>query len=113
MQGNSLLESYEGIDLGEIISQKEPTVTVYQADMFEEPQSKYGLTNENRRNIKELVKTYFTVEDKDEKKNIHKEIDTIVIEHIDKSLEFFENRILIEIAGLEQTLKRKIELKQI
>lgn len=49
------------------------------------------------------------MEEKDQKTAIHKQIDNIVIDHIDKSLEFFENRLLIEIATYEKQLDKKLE----
>lgn len=112
MQGNSLLEQYEGIDLSKVALLDEPQVRVYQANMFEEPDSKYGFSEENRRNIKQLVKDYFREENSEEKGRIHKAIDRIVFDHIDQSLEGFENRLLIEIAEAERALARKKELKQ-
>lgn len=109
MQGNSLLESFEGIDLSKAALFEEPKVTIIQPLLFEEPKSDYGFSDKSRNDIKELVSTYFRVEDKNEKAEIRKRIDKIVTEHIDKSLEGYENRLLIEIAGLEETLKRHKE----
>jgi hypothetical protein len=110
MQGNSLLESFEGIDLSKTALFEEPKVRIFEPDLFREPETVYGFTDKNRNDIKELVSTYFKVEDKNDKAEIRKRIDKIVTEHIDKSLEGFENRLLIEIAGLEETLKRHKEL---
>lgn len=112
MQGNSLLESFEGIDLSKAALFDEPKVRIIEPDLFREPESVYGFSDKNRNDIKKLVAAYFKVEDKDEKADIRKQIDKIVTEHIDKSLEGYENRMLIEIAGLESTLKRKKELLQ-
>lgn len=109
MQGNSLLESFEGIDLSKAALFEEPKVRIIEPDLFREPETVYGFTDKNRNDIKELVSTYFKVEDKSEKAEIKKRIDKIVTEHIDKSLEGFENQLLIEIAGLEETLKRNKE----
>jgi len=109
MQGNSLLESFEGIDLSKAALFEEPKVRIIEPDLFREPETVYGFTDKNRNDIKELVSTYFKVEDKNEKAEIRKRIDKIVTEHIDKSLEGYENRLLIEIAGLEETLKRHKE----
>lgn len=109
MQGNSLLEQYEGIDLSKVALFEEPEVKVYQASMFKEPDSKYGFSEENRESIKQLVKDYFQAEDKDEKARIHKAIDRIVLDHIDKSLEGFENQLLIEIATFEKRYQDKTE----
>ncbi len=109
MQGNSLLESFEGIDLSKAALFEEPKVRIIEPNLFQEPGTAYGFTDKNRNDIKELVSTYFKVEDKNEKAEIRKRIDKIVTEHIDKSLEGYENRLLIEIAGLEETLKRHKE----
>lgn len=109
MQGNSLLESFEGIDLSKAALFEEPKVRIIEPDLFHEPETVYGFTDKNRNDIKELVSTYFKVEDKNEKAEIRKRIDKIVTEHIDKSLKGYENQLLIEIAGLEETLKRHKE----
>jgi hypothetical protein len=109
MQGNSLLEQYEGIELGNAALFNEPEVKIYQASMFEEPKSEYGFSKEKQADIKSLIDEYFKVEDKEKKTSIHKRIDNIVIDHIDKSLEFFENKLLIEIATYEKQLDKKIE----
>jgi len=112
MQGNSLLESFEGIDLSKAALFDKPTVRIIEPDLFREPETIYGFSNKNRDDIKQLISTYFKEEDKDEKAEIRKQIDKIVTDHIDKSLEGFENKLLIEIAGLEATLNRKTELRQ-
>lgn len=109
MQGNSLLEQYEGIELGNAALFNEPEVKIYQASMFEEPKSEYGFSKEKQADIKSLIGEYFKVEDKEKKTSIHKRIDNIVIDHIDKSLEFFENKLLIEIATYEKQLDKKLE----
>jgi hypothetical protein len=107
MQGNSLLEQYEGIDLSKTALMEAPTAK--NVTLFEEPETEYGFSEENRKSIKQLVKDYFKEEDKDEKARIHKAIDRIVLDHIDKSLEGFENQLLIEIATFEKRYKSKTE----
>jgi hypothetical protein len=109
MQGNSLLESFEGIDLSKAALFDEPKVRIIEPDLFREPEANYGFSDKNRNDIKQLIQTYFTTEDKLEKAEIRKQIDKIVTEHIDKSLEGFENQLLIEIAGLETSFKRHKE----
>lgn len=109
MQGNSLLESFEGIELGKVALFEEPKVTLIEPTLFEEPKADYGFSKQNRANIKDLIDTYFKVEEKAQKTAIHKQIDGIVMNHIDKSLEFFENKLLIEIATYEKKLNKKLE----
>jgi len=107
MQGNSLLEHFEGIELGKVALFEEPKVRIIEPTLFEEPKVDYGFSKENRTNIKELIAYYFKVEEKAQKTSIHKQIDSIVMDHIDKSLEFFENKLLIEIATYEKQLESK------
>lgn len=109
MQGNSLLEHFEGIELGKVALFEEPKVRIFEPTLFEEPKADYGFSKENRTNIKELIADYFKVEEKAQKTAIHKQIDTIVMEHIDKSLEFFENKLLIEIATYENKINTNTE----
>ena len=112
MQGNSLLESFEGIDLSKAALFDEPKVRIIEPDLFKEPESFYGFSDKNRNDIKDLIDAFFKVEDKNKKAEIRKRIDKIVSDHIDKSLEGYENQLLIEIAGLEGTLKRNQELSR-
>ncbi len=107
MQGNSLLEQYEGIDLSKTALMEAPTAK--NITLFEEPETEYGFSEEKRESIKLLVKDYFKEEEKEEKARIHKAIDRIVLDHIDKSLEGFENQLLIEIATFEKRYKSKTE----
>ena len=106
MQGNSLLESFEGIPLGNANLFNSPSDR--NITLFEEPEENYGLGED----IKELMEDYFNPENYSKKQAIHKAIDKKVIDYIDKCLEGFENQKLIELAGAKQTLKRKTELKQ-
>jgi len=107
MQGNSLLEHFEGIELGKVALFEEPKVRIIEPTLFEEPKADYGFSKENRTNIKDLISDYFKIEEKAQKTSIHKQIDSIVMDHIDKSLEFFENKLLIEIATYEKQLENK------
>ncbi|RRQ48644.1 hypothetical protein DZC72_13230 [Maribacter algicola] len=107
MQGNSLLEQYEGIDLSKTALMEAPTAK--NITLFEEPETEYGFSEEKRESIKQLVKDYFKEEEKEEKARIHKAIDRIVLDHIDKSLEGFENQLLIEIATFKKRYNSKTE----
>lgn len=107
MQGNSLLEQYEGIDLSKTALMEAPTAK--NVTLFEEPETEYGFSEEKRESIKQLVKDYFKEEEKEEKARIHKAIDRIVLDHIDKSLEGFENQLLIEMATFKKRYKSKTE----
>ena len=108
MQGNTLLESFEGIDLSKAALFEEPRITILEPKLFEEPKSNYAFSNESKADIRQLVSEYFKIEDKEHKITVRKGIDRIVLDHIDKSLEFYENRLIIEIADFERRLQNKI-----
>ncbi len=106
MQGNSLLESFEGIPLNNTNLFNTPSDR--NITLFEEPKEDYGIGDD----IKKLMGDYFNPKNYRKKQAIHKAIDKKVIDFIDKCLEGFENQKLIELAGAKQSLKRKLELQQ-
>lgn len=108
MQGNTLLESFEGIDLSKAALFEEARITILEPKLFEEPKSNYAFSNESKADIRQLISEYFKIEDKEHKITVRKRIDRIVLDHIDKSLEFYENRLIIEIADFERRLQNKI-----
>jgi hypothetical protein len=110
MQGNSLLESFEGIDLSNVALFDEPKLTIVEPILFKEPEADYGFSKKNKSDIKILINDYFKIEDRDQKAFIRDQIDRIVREHIDKSLEFYENRLLIEINTYKKKLNDKLIL---
>ncbi|HNR19080.1 MAG TPA: TaqI-like C-terminal specificity domain-containing protein [Bacteroidia bacterium] len=116
MQGNSLLESFEGIDLSKSALFEEPKVTIFNPTLFtgfvEEPQLAFGFSEQNQSAIKKLMNQYFTEENKEKKEELHQKIDRIVLDHIDASLEGYQNSLLIKIAELEKSVKRKKQLHQ-
>jgi hypothetical protein len=107
MQGNSLLESYEGIDLSNISGTK-TMVTEVALDLFGKPlnaqSSIFDTKYIDESNISELIDNYFNTQLPDEKQRLKKEIDNIIHKHIDFNLEFEENKIRILIAGIKKRL---------
>lgn len=116
MQGDSLLESFEGIDLSKSALFEPNTVTIFNPTLFtgfvEEPQLAFGFSEQNQSAIKKLMNQYFTEENKEKKEELHQKIDRIVLDHIDASLEGYQNSLLIKIAELEKSVKRKKQLHQ-
>ncbi|NLE00121.1 MAG: N-6 DNA methylase, partial [Fibrobacter sp.] len=91
MQGNSLLESFECIRLDRILQPE--TVSIQELGT---PQisMNLGVTNnlhfeineEQRQNILNLTNRYFTETDPEKKADLHKEIDKVVLSHIDYNI---------------------------
>ena len=115
MQGNSLLESFEGINLNTSFEEEKFKVTLVnnQINMFTgdvvDPQYQVNFTNQQKLEIKELTETYFKETDKSEKHKIHRKIEAKVLDHIEMNLELYKNRKTIELVELKNELKGKIE----
>lgn len=107
MQGNSLLESYEGIDLSKIAGTK-TVVTEVALDLFGNPVNAQANIFDTKyiddSNITELIDSYFNTQLPDKKQRLKKEIDNIIHKHIDYNLEFEENKIFISIAEIKKNL---------
>ena len=115
MQGNSLLESFEGINLNTSFDEEKYRVTLVnnQINMFsgdvENPQYQINFTNQQKMEIRDLTETYFKETDKAEKQKIHRRIEAKVLNHIEMNLEFYKNKRTIELAELKHELKGKIK----
>ena len=84
MQGNSLLESFEGIDLSQI-SDAAAYEAVYeseQIDMFSGEAKKKVTMSLQFEDVKTLMDAYFNANDPNTKKDLHKRIDDQVLNHI-------------------------------
>jgi len=109
MQGNSLLESYKGIDLSGVSSGNDlKIIEEMQVDLFgnlvddqmKMTVGKSGLSEE----IQKLIKKYFTAKSVDKQK-IKAKIQSKIAEHISFNLELRENQLYRQINELEQNLK--------
>jgi BMFP domain-containing protein YqiC len=84
MQGNSLLESFEGIDLSQI-SDAAAYEAVYESEQIElfsgEAKKKVSMSP-NYADIKALMDEYFNANEPDTKKDLHQRIDDQVRHHI-------------------------------
>ncbi len=115
MQGNSLLESFEGINLNTSFDEEKFRVTLVnnQINMFSgdvvDPQYQVNFTNQQKLEIKELTETYFKETNKSEKQKIHRKIETKVLDHIEMNLELYKNRKAIELAELKHELNGRIK----
>lgn len=117
MQGDSLLESFKGIDLSKVATGNNLTIAEAKRDLFgniEESQlkmtfSKTGLAEK----IQSKTKKYFTA-DNTKKPILKKEIDNLVFEFIDYNIELREEqlqRLIIELENGKQ--QGKFSTKQL
>jgi len=122
MQGNSLLESFEGIDLSKVHTVSK-TTTIYepQKDIFGnivDPQLKLTdvkVLQEN--NLQQLMQDFFNETDPEKKQEQRELINQTVHEHIDYNLELWQRSLERQVAeapdtnklGLKAATKKKIE----
>ena len=116
MQGNSLLESFEGVDLS-IVARNDIKIVEPERDLFgniKESQmqmtfAKSGLVEE----IQNLIKKYFNIENHTRKNKIKQQIDALVTQHILFNLELRENQLKrwIAEAGNPDALKNSARKK--
>lgn len=118
MQGDSLLEKYEGIDLSQIgLSKGNVQIHEPEKDLFgfvKEPQYKITYSkNELKEKIDELISDFFSIENPEKKKLIRTQINKLVLEHIEYNIdkrEFQLNRLINE-AGKAQNLSKAARKK--
>jgi len=110
MQGNSLLESYEGIDLSKIadVEAYEEFVSNEQIDMFTGEVKKKIKTSVKVEDIQQLIHEYFSTSDPESKKDIHNRIDEQVFNHIKFQINNFKIDLKNNIDILESKLERDV-----
>lgn len=122
MQGNSLLESFEGIDLSKVHTISK-TTTLYegQKDIFGnllDPQMKLtDITVLQENNLQQLMTDFFGETNPDKKQKQREQINQTVHEHIDYNLELWQSTLERQLAeapklnmqGLKAATKKKIE----
>ena len=110
MQGNSLLESFEGIDLSQI-SDATAYEAVYeseQIDMFSGETKKKVTMSLNFEDIKTLMDEYFNANDPETKKDLHKRIHEQVLNHIHITLSKHKK----ELQKKAKKLEKKVSLDE-
>lgn len=109
MQGNSLLESFEGIDLSKL-STTNLAVIEPQYDLFgnlENNQLSISYTNsEDVLRLQNYIKSYFDVENHDRKHELKQLIDNEIHNQIDLAISKYEEGILFKISNLGVEDKR-------
>lgn len=120
MQGNSLLENFEGVDLSKMGKTKSDVRIVEpERDLFgnmKENQMKMTFSkSETTEKIQQLIKRFFSIEKAEDKKAIRDEINHLVLQHIEYNIELREiqlNRFINEAGNpnnLNKNAKKKYE----
>ncbi len=109
MQGDSLLESFEGIDLSTVTKPESFQIKIHDPQLrldgsFEDGQTQIIFTDSEKENLSDLMKQYFTVSERKEKEKLHKQIDKIVLDSIHRILD----RHRIELESALQAINEKI-----
>lgn len=120
MQGNSLLESFEGIDLSQI-SDAAAYEAVYESEQIElfsgEAKKKVSMSLQFE-DVKTLMDDYFNANNPEIKKDLHKRIDDQVLNHIRFTLAEHKRELqkkakkLEKKVGLDEAAARTLEQKE-
>ncbi|MDD2736269.1 MAG: Eco57I restriction-modification methylase domain-containing protein [Desulfuromonadaceae bacterium] len=117
MQGDSLLESFEGIPLDKLHQAKGYKVEVFskqgQGQMFPGELLEFSQSHEGvakAKEIKTLINRYFGETNPSEKQELHRKIDRFVLDHIDYNLQIQEEKICDELQLRKAEIKRKAGL---
>tara|TARA_B100000902_G_C27322309_1_gene925526 strand:- start:5884 stop:9504 length:3621 start_codon:yes stop_codon:yes gene_type:complete len=106
MQGNSLLESFEGIDLSQIsdAAAYEAVYESQQLGLFGERKKKVK-TSLKYEDVKTLMDSYYNANDPETKKNLHKRIDEQALIHIRMTLSKHNREIQKKVKKLEKKIR--------
>lgn len=100
MQGDSLLESFEGIPLDHLFSH-DYSVKVFAGQGaldLDSPGTQMTLVEKHQENLVKLTHRYYAETDPVAKLALHKQIDALVLTHIDDSIQEQTQRVELELA---------------
>lgn len=116
MQGNSLLESFERLDLSKISQPQTVGITLLgsaQGEMgFTATQTEIAVTPPEREDLAALMEKYFLLHDPEAKAEFRRRIDHAVLRAIDAELEDRRVDLTAALKNLERDLARKRKLKK-
>lgn len=113
MQGDSLLESFEGIPLDQLMPSVRPlyerAVQQKELDLGSVVREKLQLelSEEDRQRFAKLLGDYFPCEDPAEKSRLHGEIDAFVLKHLDYNVDQFLRREETELSQILKDIEEK------
>ncbi len=113
MQGNSLLESFEGIDLGNLTGKQSHTVQLLGTEQTElglkavSTELTVEFAEGKQAEITSLISGYFDQDDPELKHKLHAKIDGLVLGHIEYNLDLHEERIEAALDNARKELKSK------
>ncbi|MEI7732193.1 MAG: TaqI-like C-terminal specificity domain-containing protein [Verrucomicrobiota bacterium] len=113
MQGNSLLESFEGIDLSNLTGKKRQTLQLLGTEQTElglkavSTELTIEFAEGKQAEITDLISGYFDQDDHEKKQQLHRQIDELVLGHIEYNLDLHEERVRAVLDNARKELKRK------
>jgi hypothetical protein len=113
MQGDSLLESFEGVDLSRITSKTKRSMKILGSEQFElgikaaSTELTVEFESGKQAEVAALIADYFNQTDPNEKRRVHALIDKLVLGHIEFNLNLHEDALKIEIQRWKTELKTR------
>jgi hypothetical protein len=113
MQGNSLLESFDGVDLSQMGKTKsdmavaEPVRDLF-GNIADDQMKMTFAQSKTTEEVQKLIKQFFSIEKTEDKKTIRDKINHLVLQHIEYNIELRENQLsrLISEAGNPDNLNK-------
>lgn len=116
MQGNSLLESFERLDLSKISQPQTVGITLLGSDQselgFSAKQIEISDASPVREDLAALQKDYFVLKDADEKARIRHHIDVLVLRAIDEDIERRREQLEAALDNWHRELARRKKAKK-
>jgi len=107
MQGDSLLESFEGIALDKLFQHDIPANAEQGNFVFDTALGQQSIVQDRRQDIAALTTRYFAESDPLIKQDLHKQIDDMVVKHIEDSIAEQNEHIESELARHRTDIKDK------
>lgn len=107
MQGDSLLESFEGIALDKLFQHEIAAPSGQGMFAFDAANQQQNMVQDRREDIAALTKRYFAESDPLVKQDVHKQIDKMVVKHIEDSIAEQTEHIEGELARHRADIKNK------
>ena len=110
MQGNSLLERFEGIDLSKIHNSHsyDSEIKSAQINLFSGQSPKRVSQNTMANKVEDLIKTYFNADTTNTKRELHKLIDKHILDHIHFTLQDYNEELSKQAKSLKKSINNKV-----
>ena len=112
MQGDSLLEAYEGIDLSNLLdnANQPPAAAPHLFDMVQEPAVQFGEKDKNK--LSRWINSFFEPKSNAEKSDLQGKIDGLIHRELNETIRHYKVRLLLALEDQRKAFARETALKR-